>query len=605
MSAGMSNVSTPGSAYRRVEEALERFGSVRSIGGDWQCPAHDDHNPSLSVSDRDGRALVCCHKGCSAKEVTTALNLQIGDLFDEPRLNGSTARRTAAIDQKRKIVLVRYEYTDRNGEVLSTKTRYEPKDFSWDNGNPRVLYRLPEIVEADVVYISEGEKAADRLSEALPAGHASTCAPTTKWEGEYDDLLRGKRVVIIADRDDAGLKQASAAHKSLRSAGIDARLFHPATTEDKSDAYDHFEAGFGVDDFVQLREQERTTPQRLSFRPAWAVDDNEGLDSPYWIKRIIPGGGVGYFFGGWGVGKTFVALDAGSAIADGRPFLGHRTNQGLAFFSFGEGQVGLRRRVRALRVEGALRSDNLMMRDRAVDMRDPENVDAMIEDIQRTADESDLPVACIFLDTLRRHMGSGEENPGPDTAAVFDAACLVRDAFPGSSVVLIAHEGYTAGRIRGHSNQPSDADFLVRFSREKDSPVGRWSVDKSKDGEGVSGTYQLRVRHLGIDDSDGEPLTSMVVDSISVDGEAMAKPLTKHESIVRNGLKTFLSITDGTNLEGADCVDKKLLHEWVERNAGVTREQRRGVVFKGLKGLKDRGLVRVEGQKIFMLGELP
>ena len=38
------------------------------------CPAHDDHNPSLSVRGAgDGRVLVHCHAGCSQEAVVSAL----------------------------------------------------------------------------------------------------------------------------------------------------------------------------------------------------------------------------------------------------------------------------------------------------------------------------------------------------------------------------------------------------------------------------------------------------------------------------------------------------------------------------------------------------
>jgi len=45
-------------------------------GCDWmaRCPAHDDHNPSLSIRDAiDGKVLVHCHAGCSQDEVINTL----------------------------------------------------------------------------------------------------------------------------------------------------------------------------------------------------------------------------------------------------------------------------------------------------------------------------------------------------------------------------------------------------------------------------------------------------------------------------------------------------------------------------------------------------
>ena len=54
---------------------------TRALGGKWQgnrgmapCPAHDDKNPSLAISDGDdGKVLFHCHAGCSQESVLTAL----------------------------------------------------------------------------------------------------------------------------------------------------------------------------------------------------------------------------------------------------------------------------------------------------------------------------------------------------------------------------------------------------------------------------------------------------------------------------------------------------------------------------------------------------
>lgn len=53
---------------------------IKVLGGRWhgsygtaRCPAHDDKNPSLSVSERDGVTLAKCHAGCSQEAVIDAL----------------------------------------------------------------------------------------------------------------------------------------------------------------------------------------------------------------------------------------------------------------------------------------------------------------------------------------------------------------------------------------------------------------------------------------------------------------------------------------------------------------------------------------------------
>jgi len=65
---------------------LSRLRGVRRISNGWMalCPAHEDHNPSLSVSiGREGRILLHCFAGCSLEEILKALGMRMSDLFPE------------------------------------------------------------------------------------------------------------------------------------------------------------------------------------------------------------------------------------------------------------------------------------------------------------------------------------------------------------------------------------------------------------------------------------------------------------------------------------------------------------------------------------------
>ena len=56
------------------------------------CPAHDDRNPSLSITDGDdGKVLLHCHAGCSVDQIVSAAGLDLKDLF--PRSNLSTQQK--------------------------------------------------------------------------------------------------------------------------------------------------------------------------------------------------------------------------------------------------------------------------------------------------------------------------------------------------------------------------------------------------------------------------------------------------------------------------------------------------------------------------------
>ncbi|MBZ5586925.1 MAG: hypothetical protein LAQ30_33010 [Acidobacteriia bacterium] len=53
--------------------ARELHGRRSGAGYVARCPAHDDHSPSLSLRERDGKVLVHCHTGCSQADVIAAL----------------------------------------------------------------------------------------------------------------------------------------------------------------------------------------------------------------------------------------------------------------------------------------------------------------------------------------------------------------------------------------------------------------------------------------------------------------------------------------------------------------------------------------------------
>jgi hypothetical protein len=88
---------------RPVDLVLDRLEGISPKGESCQalCPAHDDHEPSLSIAEgEDGRVLIKCFAGCKTEDVVAALGLEMKDLFE--RRNGhrkefrSTPTKTAA-----------------------------------------------------------------------------------------------------------------------------------------------------------------------------------------------------------------------------------------------------------------------------------------------------------------------------------------------------------------------------------------------------------------------------------------------------------------------------------------------------------------------------
>lgn len=97
-----------------IEKILMRCDGVRKSGKGYscRCPAHDDKNASLSITEADnGNCLIYCFAGCSALSIVQALGLELADLYPrritenmtshekaERRLAAKQARWSAALD---------------------------------------------------------------------------------------------------------------------------------------------------------------------------------------------------------------------------------------------------------------------------------------------------------------------------------------------------------------------------------------------------------------------------------------------------------------------------------------------------------------------------
>ena len=247
--------------------ALRSNGFDPKPRSDWQwrsrCPAHDDQRPSLSIgAGEDGRALVKCHAGCSVDAVCASVGLRVRDLMptadklliNSVNVNGNrlgpektakpltptpagktfaTARDAVAeLERRHGPRSVLWTYHDAHGAPVGVVVRWNLLDGRKDirpasrDGNdwriggmpePRPLYRLPDLADANRVYVCEGEKAADALRSigmvATTSAHGCSSPGKADWRP-----LAGKEIIILPDNDSAGRKYADAV------AGILAKL---------------------------------------------------------------------------------------------------------------------------------------------------------------------------------------------------------------------------------------------------------------------------------------------------------------------------------------------------------------------------------------------
>ena len=260
-------------AYTRLIEALERAGChVEGAGRQRraQCPHHPDEKPSLGVTDSASRVLLICRAGCETADILADLGLGWGDLFDgdgEGQLRADVW--TSWRERCRCAPVAYYKYVDEDEALLYEHVRGEHKEFAFRRPDPlsrsgwrwslgdcrRVLYRLPEVLHAPevaVIFVTEGESDADALTAVGEAATttddgALTGTGAKQWRSEWSEALRGRDVLVTADRDEPG--RVHARHVAASLEGI-ARFVWIVEAASGKDVRDHLAAGLAVTDLV-------------------------------------------------------------------------------------------------------------------------------------------------------------------------------------------------------------------------------------------------------------------------------------------------------------------------------------------------------------------
>jgi hypothetical protein len=93
-----------------LDQFLKRLERVRKSGKGYRarCPVHKDKDPSMSITEKDGKVLAYCFScGANGPQVAEALDLPMSALFSEPFIKTGLSRKDQEdLEMDRLIIMI-------------------------------------------------------------------------------------------------------------------------------------------------------------------------------------------------------------------------------------------------------------------------------------------------------------------------------------------------------------------------------------------------------------------------------------------------------------------------------------------------------------------
>lgn len=276
-------------------------------------------------------------------------------------------------------------------------------------------------------------------------------------------------------------------------------------------------------------------PANLPWTDAGVLAAN--ITPPDWlIKGFLERDSFCQLFGPHSVGKSFLALDWAMSVATGHPWNGQRVNQGLVLYIAGEGQNGLKRRIKAWCMEHDYpvgKPLGIMTSNRPRILYDEPEAAQVHQEALLLAERAGGDPVLIVVDTLARAFGGGDENSSKDMGVFIKHVTKYLQEDFRATVLVVHHSGHgAAARGRGSSSLPAALDIDYQLAREG-ADYRRLTNQKMKDALPPDEQFfRLKVVDLGAVDEDNEPVTSCVLESVDKDDV----PTAEHGAEVAEGL---------------------------------------------------------------------
>ncbi|HVM10336.1 MAG TPA: AAA family ATPase [Acidimicrobiales bacterium] len=335
-------------------------------------------------------------------------------------------------------------------------------------GVPRVLYRLPSVVEAvtagRTVFVVEGEKDVHALERA---GETATCNPqgAANWAKVDATPLHGaSEVVVVRDRDADGIKWAADVEASLTGKVGRILVVDPVPTHKGADAADHLGHGYTVDEFETISVWEHPAEPAaaagffVDWSSFWAKDRR---DADWLVEDVLARGRGHSLFAGHKVGKSLFTLWVSLQLI--------RAEVVVIYLDYEMGEDDLYDRLSDM---GHGPGSNLELLRYALlpslpPLDQPDGATALLTLVDEVQAEHPGRHVAVVIDTTGRAV-AGDENSA-DTIRAFYRWTGLHLKQRGVTWARLDHAGKDATKgQRGSSAKGDDVDIVWRLSRTED-----------------------------------------------------------------------------------------------------------------------------------------
>lgn len=227
-----------------------------------RCPSpyHEDKKASASIIESDGHCRVYCHVCQERWDLSDLQGRTQGKEHptEAPKTQAEIKAWLNTLGHSHKY----FKYTDASGSPILYECRFIPhkgpsKDYRpfypVDRGyrigrpfTPYVIYNLPEVLKADLVIVCEGPKSANAVKKV---GLVATTGPFGAGKASSTDFtpLKGKKVILWPDNDEAGIKHTNDVEQILIPLGCQVGRVDVSKMPLKGDAAD-----IGADDILEM-----------------------------------------------------------------------------------------------------------------------------------------------------------------------------------------------------------------------------------------------------------------------------------------------------------------------------------------------------------------